>query len=138
MISLCYFFFELKVGLHERLRQARITKYSVCHTFVTVVFTVPHLVFIYSWFQQEQKIKSVFFHSALLWSWVLVGMKLAASAFFFHRVLHYDGSDGCGGCFSGLVTTRQNTTKDLQMMLKTKKKANEDVETSQSIPLQNI
>lgn len=135
LIFFVLFLFRIKkVGLHERLRQARITKYSACHAFVTVIFTVPHLVLIYVWFQQDQKIKSVPFHSALLWSWVLVGMKLAASAFFFYRLLHYNGDDACY-CFE--TVRQQRITENVQIALKIKTIVVEET-TSQQIPIQDI
>ena len=115
-----YTSYQLKVNLHERLKQAKITKYTACHTFVTVVFTIPNLLLTYVWFQQEQNVKSLIFHSALLWSWVLVGVKLAASAFFLYRALNGNG----GGTLKGM---RQ--TQVVQIV--------EDI-TKQSIPLQNI
>ena len=109
-----YTSYQLKVGLHERRKQARLTKYTACHSFVTCMCITPHLVLIYLWFQHHQNITALSFHNALLWSWVGIGVKLIASAFFFSRALNdVDGAaEGSGKEIKHLTKKFNSENKD--------------------------
>ena len=79
-----YTSYQLKVGLHERRNHEKLTKYSCCHSFMTVFLVSPHLILTYGWFQKDQQITSLMFHTALLWSWVLIALKLVISSISFN------------------------------------------------------
>jgi len=75
-----YTSYQLKLGICERRRQEVLTKFTAIHCFATVLLMTPHFVLTYGWFQKKQEIVAVWFHQAILWSWVLIGLKLVVSA----------------------------------------------------------
>eukprot|EP00111_Clytia_hemisphaerica_P002311 TCONS_00006525-protein len=82
-LTTTYTSYQLKVGLHERRNHEKLTKCSCLHSFMTVFLLSPHLIFTYGWFQKNQQITSLMFHTALLWSWVMIALKLVISAISF-------------------------------------------------------
>lgn len=81
--------YELRTSVKKRRRERQITRSTAANNVVIVAMAAPYYCLTCVSLYDENTARSGIFHAGLMWSWVLISVKVAVTPLLFYRTLQF-------------------------------------------------